>query len=433
MRRWYVLGLLTAVYALNIADRFVISTLIEPIKAELNLSDASIGFLTGVALALFYVTVGLPLAVLADRTNRRNLIAVSLAAWSAMTALCGLTHSYSQLLFTRVGVGIGEAGGTPASNAIVSDYFPWRQRAFALSVFSLGASLGSMIGTSAGYASDAWGWRSAFLLLGIPGVALAGLLVTTVSEPQRGGLDQIAGPAAASLFDTFSYAARAPALAHCLAGGTIFTLWAWGLMWWTPSYLVRSHGMSLGDAGGALALMHGIGGTIVLLFTTVLMRRLQTRDARTVPWFITLVILTATIPSIIAFVARSTGVALAMLWVFIPLSYATFGPTFALLQNLVPAHMRSQAIALLLFFSNIANLVIAPQMIGIASDALATHYGTNSLRMALIPLAFAGVWAAWHYARCAGHLKAGLRLAGTLEDTAEPCSRRVERPPTGLR
>ena len=410
--RWYVLVLVTAVYALNIADRYVISTLIEPIKADLHLSDTAIGFLTGVALAIFYVTAGLPLAVLADRSSRRNLIAASLAAWSVMTTLCGLTHTFWQLLLTRIGVGVGEAGGTPPSNALVSDYFPWRQRALALSVFSIGASIGSMIGTSAGYASDAWGWRSAFLLLGIPGIVLAGVILVTVGEPQRGRLDHAALRGRASFLDTLRYVIRVPAMLHCLAGATVFTLWAWGLMWWTPSYLVRSHGMTLGAAGGTLSLVHGIGGTIVLLSTTALMSRLAGRDARAVPWFVMIVIVAATVPSIVAYTTRSTPLAIAMLWLFIPLSYATFGPTFALLQNLAPASMRSQTVALMLFVSNIANLIIAPQVIGLASDHLAAHYGRDSLRFALIPLAFTGLWAAWHYWMTARHLGSGLQRAG---------------------
>jgi predicted MFS family arabinose efflux permease len=348
----------------------------------------------------------------ADRSSRRNLIVASLAAWSVMTTLCGMTHTFWQLLLTRIGVGVGEAGGTPPSNALVSDYFPWPQRAFALSVFSIGASIGSMIGTSAGYASDAWGWRSAFLLLGIPGIVLAGVILVTVGEPQRGRLDHTALRGRASFPDTLRYVIRVPAMLHCLAGATVFTLWAWGLMWWTPSYLVRSHGMTLGAAGGTLSLVHGIGGTIVLLSTTVLMSRLAGRDARAVPWFVMIVIVAATVPSIVAYTTRSTPLAIAMLWLFIPLSYATFGPTFALLQNLAPASMRSQTVALMLFVSNIANLIIAPQAIGLASDHLAAHYGRDSLRFALIPLAFTGLWAAWHYWMTARHLGSGLQRAG---------------------
>src|SRR3984893_7574012 len=167
LRGWYVLFLLTAVYALNIADRFVISTLIEPIKSDLHISDSAVGFLTGASLAIFYVAAGLPLSVLADRINRRNLVACSLAAWSLMTVVCGLTRSFWQLMAARVLVGVGEAGGTPPSQSLISDYFPWRRRAFALSIYAVGASLGSMLGSSAGYLSDQWGWRSAFFVLGL--------------------------------------------------------------------------------------------------------------------------------------------------------------------------------------------------------------------------------------------------------------------------
>jgi MFS family permease len=410
--RWYVLAVMTAIYALNIADRFVISTLIEPIKADLHLSDAAVGFLTGVALAIFYVTAGLPLAQIADRTSRRNLIALSLAAWSGMTTVCGLTYTFWQLLAARVGVGIGEAGGTPPSQSLVSDYFPWRQRAFALSLYSVGASLGSMLGSSAGYASDAWGWRSAFLLLGLPGIVLAGIVVLTIREPLRGRLDRDPQSARAGLLSTVRFAARSPALLHCLVGGAVFTLWAWGLMWWTPSYLVRSHHMTLGAAGGFLSLIHGVGGTSVLLLTTVAMQGLSRRDPRCVPWFIAAVIAVGTVPSIIAVVTSSATVAVAMLWVFVPLSYATFGPTFALVQNLVPAGMRAQAVALLLFLANVANLVIAPQAIGFASDLLARRYGADSLRIALIPLGFTGFWSAAHYWWASRHLAPGLAAAG---------------------
>lgn len=411
-RRWYVLVVLTLVYALSIADRFVMSTLIEPIKAALDLSDSRIAFLTGTSLALFYVTAGIPLAALADRANRRTMVALALGAWSFMTACSGIAQNFSQLMLARIGVGIGEAGGTPPSTSLVSDYFPWRQRAFAMTVYGMGASFGSMLGSSAGYVSDAWGWRMAFLMLGVPGIAFSILIAITVREPQRGRLDESPPPAQAGFLDTLRFIRHQPALLHALSGATVFTLWAWGLMWWTPSYLVRSHHMSLGDAGGALSLMHGFGGTAVMLLAMGVLGKLARRDARSVPWFVAAVIFIATVPSIIAYVAASAVVTIQMLWVFIPLSYAAFGPTFALLQNLVPASMRAQTVAIMLFTSNIANLVIAPQVVGFASDSLAPVYGAESLRHALIPLAFVGFWAAWHYWRCAKHLVGGLMRAG---------------------
>jgi MFS family permease len=413
-RRWYVLLILTLVYALSIADRFVMSTLTEPIKADLRLSDFRIAFLTGTSMALFYVTMGLPLASLADRTNRRNMVALALATWSFMTACSGLTRNFWQLMLARIGVGIGEAGGTPPSISLLSDYFPWRHRALALSLYGVGASLGSMLGSGAGYASDAWGWRSAFFVLGIPGVALALLIGLTIREPERGRLDDLPPPANASFLTTLRFIRDQPALWHALIGATVFTLWSWGLMWWTPSYLVRSHHMTLGDAGGALSLMHGLGGSAVLLLTMTLLAKLAKRDPRLVPGLAAASIVLSTIPSILAYTSSSRNFTIAMLWVFIPLSYAPFGPTFALMQNLVPASMRAQTIAILLFSANIANLVIAPQAVGFVSDLLAPAYGGESLRHALVPLGFVGFWAAWHYGLSAKHLVSGLARAGNL-------------------
>lgn len=410
--RWYVLTLLTAVYALNIADRFMISTLIEPIKADLHLSDSAIGLLTGVALALFYTTAGLPLALIADRSNRRNLIAASLFAWSLATAACGLVRTFGQFMVGRILVGVGEAGGTPPSHSLVSDYFPSERRALALSIYSIGASLGSMIGASSGTISEHWGWRSAFWILGLPGVALALLILGTVREPERGRMDSPQRVrAAVSLRNTLSYTRHHPTLTHCLIGGSVFTLWSWGLMWWAPSYLIRSHHLTLGVAGDTLSLIHGIGGTIALLATSLCMPFVENCGRRAVPLFTAVVIGAGTVPSIVAFATTSTPLAVAMLWVFIPLSYCTFGPIFALVQNLVPAEMRSQAVALLLFLANIANLVIAPQLVGILSDLLAPRFGAESLRIALLPLTLCGFWAAGHFGLVARRSGAPATLA----------------------
>jgi MFS family permease len=396
--RWYVLVLLTAVYAVNIADRFMISTLIEPIKADLNLSDSAVALLTGTALAIFYVAAGLPLALIADRSNRRNLIAASLLAWSVATAACGFVRTFWQFMVARILVGVGEAGGTPPSHSIVSDHFPPERRALALSIYSIGASLGSMIGATSGTISEQWGWRTAFWVLGLPGVALALLILATVREPARGRLDS--APDArepVSFSKTLSYTRLHPTLAHCLIGGSVFTLWSWGLMWWTPSYLVRSHHLSLGAAGDLLSLIHGIGGTTALIATSVAMPFVEKWGPRALPLFTAAVICIGTIPSIIAFSTASASVAAATLWLFIPLSYCAFGPTFALVQNLVPADMRAQAAALLLFSANIANLVVAPQLVGLISDILAPQFGTESLRLALLPLTLCGFWAAAHF------------------------------------
>ena len=182
--RWYVLIVMCLVYTVSIADRYVISTVMEPIRLELQLTDSGIAFLTGVVLSLFYVTFGIPLSLLADRVNRRNLIAISLVVWSAMTVLCGRAVTYLQLLLPRIGVGIGEAGGTPSATSLLADYFPPLRRPMALTIFSLGAPIGAWVGADlAGRIAAAHGWRAVFLALGIPGVVFGAFVYFTIREP----------------------------------------------------------------------------------------------------------------------------------------------------------------------------------------------------------------------------------------------------------
>ncbi len=398
--------LLTAVYGLNIADRFVVSTLIEPIKSELHLSDTAVGFLTGVSLAIFYVAAGIPLSVLADRINRRNLIALSIAGWSMMTMICGLAQTFAQLVCARIFVGVGEAGGTPPSQSLLSDYFTRQRRPFALSIYALGASLGSMLGSTAGFFSDRWGWRSAFFVLGFPGILVAGILRLTVREPQRGRLDG-AVPAPAShrgLREMLGFARRQPALLHALAGGALYSTWAFGFLWWIPSFLVRSHHLSLAAAGGWVSVMHGAGGTAVLICTSALMSRLVHSNARVVPQFLCGCCAVGTVPALLALAFNDTNASLAMLWLFVPLSYAPIGPCFALVQNLVPPQMRAKIVGAFLLMTTLGNLVLAPQLVGILSDQLAPRFGAQSLRAALFPLGAVGWWAAAHFFRCAALL-----------------------------
>jgi len=398
--RWYVLAVLTIVYAMNIADRFSISTLIEPIQQELHLSDSGIAFLTGVALALFYVTVGIPIAALADRASRRNILALALAIWSGMTALCGLAQNYWQLLLARFAVGIGEAGGTPPSTSILADKFPPARRPMALTIFALGASLGAWLGSSvAGAAAERAGWRAAFLVLGIPGLLIALVVWLTVREPRRGQLDSAPTPSQPStLRATLRLIAGQRSAVHLLLGGSAATFWSWGLMWWTPTFLQRSHHLTVGQAGQLLGPMHLIAGAGGTLLAGWVMGRPAAADPRYVARLLGWVTALATIPSIILYWVASLKAATALLWVFVPAVYFYIGPILGLLQNVVPANMRATACAILLFIANVANLVLAPQIIGWLSDWFAGSFGAGrgSLRWALLLLAPTGFWAAWH-------------------------------------
>jgi MFS family permease len=409
--RWYVLAVLTAVYALNIADRFSIATLLEPIRRELHLSDSGIAFLTGFALAMFYVTVGIPIAALADRTNRRNILAVSLAVWSGMTALCGLARNYGELLLARFAVGIGEAGGTPPSTSILADKFPAAMRPLALTIFALGACLGSWLGSSvAGTAAEHGGWRLAFLVLGIPGVVLALLVAVTVREPRRGQLDSHPHSGAAAepritpltvlgrLLDTARFLATQRSAVHLVAGGSVATFWSWGLMWWTPAFLQRSHALTVGEAGRLLGLAHLVAGTAGTLLAAALMGLPAARDPRFIARLLAWVTAAATIPSLLLYWVSSDQAATLLVWIFVPAVYFYIGPILGLLQNVMPAGMRAGACAILLFTANVANLMLAPQLIGFLSDWFAGSFGAGreSLRWALLPLAGTGFWAAWH-------------------------------------
>ncbi len=397
-KRYYVLGILTLAYALNIADRYSISTLLEPIKQELRLSDSAVGYLTGVALALFYVTVGIPLAVLADKANRRNILAGAILVWSAMTVLCGFARTFSQLMLGRFGVGIGEAGGTAPSTSILADTFPPARRPPALTIFSLGACLGAWLGSSvAGAAAEQGGWRAAFLLLGLPGLVLSLVVWFTVKEPPRGLFDR-ARTASATLSDALRFMRKQRSAVHLIIGGSVATLWSWGLMWWTPAFLQRSHGMSVGGAGQLLGPMHLIAGTASTLATAWLMSRRAATDPKHIANLLAMLVVVSTVPSFLAYWVDSTRMAAVFLWLFVPGVYFFIGPMLGLLQNVVPANMRATACAALLFLANIGNLVVAPQFVGWLSDWLLSHSsaGNESLRWSLLALAPSGLWAAWH-------------------------------------
>lgn len=417
----YVLVAMTLIYALNIADRFVVSTLIEPIKHEFQLSDAAVGFLTGVGLAIFYTTAGIPLGMLADRTNRKRLIAASVLAWSVLTALCGLSRTFWQLLLTRIGVGVGEAGATPAQQSLLADLFPPRWRSMAMTVFALGAGLGSMAGASlGGWLNDRYGWREALMAFGAAGVPLALLVLFTVKEPMRGRMDAQARADQAGLGETLRYILRHKALFHVLAGATVITFWGSGLAWWTPAFLTRSHGLSVGQAGGLLGPMYGLGGTAVTILTAWFMGVFGKRDARLQVWFLAVTTLLGVIPSAVVYGARSLELATAMLWIFIPLTYLYIGPTLGLIQNLCPSPMRAKATAIVLFTANMANLALAPQLIGLASDWLASYLARpqESLRLVLLACTVTGVWAAAHFALAARTVRSELVKSGAVAEAA---------------
>lgn len=398
--RWYVLFIMMLAYTINIADRYVMSTVLEQIRIDLKLSDGGVAFLTGVSLALFYVGMGIPLSWIADRYNRRNLLAISITLWSVMTTLCGLSKGYTQLLLARMGVGVGEAGGTPSCNSIICDYFPAPRRPMALTIFCLGAPIGAWIGADmAGAVANAYGWRAAFLVLGIPGILLALVIMATIREPKRGCLDAVTSDETPTLMETLRFCLSQRSAFHVMMGSGVSALWGWGLMWFIPTFLQRTYSMDVGSAGAIVGPIHLVMGIGASLLTAWLLGRPSFTDPRKIVYLLGAVTVVATIPSILAIYTHDLWLATISLWLFIPGIYFYIGPAFALGQNLAPPKMRAMFSAIALLVANVFNLIVAPQGVGWLSDYFAGPAGPDaaSLRSALLILAPTGFWAAFHY------------------------------------
>ena len=411
--RRYVLGILLVVYTFNFIDRQILSILMESIKRDLQLSDQSLGFLSGFAFAAFYATLGIPMALWADRGNRRNLIAVSLALWSAMTAACGLAQNFLHLALARIGVGVGEAGCSPPAHSMLSDYFHPRERATALGIYALGIPFGVMFGLFlGGWINEVFGWRKAFFLLGLPGVALAVLVRLTVPEPQRGLSDaRIDDGERPSFGETLRFLKRRPAFMHLSFGAGLACFVGYGLITWLPAFLIRSHGMKTTEIGLWLGLLMGVVGGIAMYSGGVIADRLGRRDIRWSARMVSVAFL-LTIPfGTLAFLTESRTLALLSLIPSIVAANFWQASTLAHAQGLVRLRMRAMASAILLLIANIIGLGAGPWAIGALSDALAPRFGVDSLRYSLLVFGAMSVWVAWHFWQGGKHLTADLARA----------------------
>lgn len=421
--RRYVLGVLVSVYTVNFIDRQILSILQEDIKRELALSDSALGMLSGFAFAMFYATLGIPIARLADRGNRRNIIATCLALWSGMTALSGMVTNFWQLFFARVGVGIGEAGCTPPANALLADYFPPGQRATAFGIYAMGIPIGILFGFLAGgWVNEFFGWRWAFFVVGAPGLMLALIVRFTVREPPRGQLDPVqdADAAPPGLGETLRHLMAKRAFIHLALGGglTAFVGYAWII--WTPSFFIRVHGMSSGEVGTALGLLIGVAGGIGIALGGYLADRVAKRDRRWSLWLVCVAILCNLPFALAAFLAEDARDALWFM--VIPFLLGNFwqGTSFAQTQGLAGLRMRAVAAAILLFIVNMIGLGAGPQFVGIASDLLAPTHGNDSLRWALLACTLVNLWAAVHFYLAGRHLPRELDAQAAADDTHTP-------------
>ena len=408
--RLYVAGLLTVGFTFNDLDRQILVILQEPLKAELGLSDAQLGLLSGFSFAIFYVTAGIPIARWADLGNRRNIVALAITVWSGMTVLSGLARSYWHLLAARIGVGIGEAGGSPPAHSIISDYFPFEKRGTALSVYSLGINLGVLGGfLIGGWVAQLVGWRAAFLVVGPPGLIVALLVRFTIREPMRGLSERRQAADAPSFRQTIKVLWGLRSFRY-LALGSGFVAWVgYGNGNFIPSFLVRTHGLSVAAAGTILALAYGIVGGLGALAGGALADRLGARDRRWYCWIPALSALLLAPFSWAALFVESTTAAVLLMLVPIVGTAAYLAPTIAISHALVTPTMRAMVSAILFFVLNLIGLGLGPLGTGLMSDLLQPRCGGDSLRVAMAVTASMGLVAALMY------WLAGRRLAEDLE------------------
>lgn len=398
--RNYVLVLLTLVYTFNFIDRQLLSILQESIKLELLLSDSQLGLLTGFAFALFYVTAGVPIARLADRSNRRNIVAVSVGLWSFMTAISGLVQNYSQLLAARVGVGIGEAGGSPPSHSIVSDIFPPEKRASALSFYSTGVNLGILFGfLFGGWLNEFFGWRIAFMVVGIPGIILAVIVRATVKEPIRGLIEnKVASDKQVPFKQVVTVLWKRKTFRHLALASGLNAFAGYGTANWLASFFIRSHEMTTGELGTWLALSTGLFGAIGILLGGILADKLGKADKR---WYLWVPgIATILVAPFMLFTLLTGSQYAALLCAFIPglLQNVYLGNSIATTHSLVGLRWRSTSSAILFLVLNIIGLGLGPFAVGYLSDFLSPSLGTESLRYAmaaLLPTVM--IWSSIHF------------------------------------
>jgi MFS family permease len=383
--RLYVLGVLLFVYTFNFIDRVGLAILATPIKAELHLTDTELGLLGGTAFALFYTALGIPVGWLADRLSRVWIITAALALWSAFTAACGLAHSFAALFAARLAVGVGEAGGVAPAYSLIADYFPPPSRARALGFYSIGVPLGSSLGYFfGGYIANGFGWRAAFVVLGLAGLVLAPLLAGTVREPVRGAYDR---PSAAgrgrSVREVARKLAAKPAFWLVSLGAACSSIMGYGLLFWLPAFFMRSYDMTLAEVSRLLGTLLLIGGIAGIALGSYLADRLGPKR----PGAYALIPAAAfiLIPPCYAIGTSLRPGPLAYLCFLLPaaLQLAWLGPVIAAIQRLVPATMRALASAIFLFINNLLGLGLGSLLLGFASDRLVGRFGAASLRYAI--------------------------------------------------
>ena len=407
-QRNYTLFMLVLVFTSSHVDRQIMGILGQPIKESLLISDTQLGLLTGIMFAVFYATLGMPMAMWADRNNRRNLISFSVFLWSLMTALCAAATNFMQLLLLRIGVGVGEAGSNPPSHSMIADLYPPEKRSTAMAIFGTGINWGILIGfLVGGWINEWYGWRTAFVVVGLPGILLAVLVRYTVKEPPRGYSEALKQETPAPAFrEVVRFILRSAVLRHIVAAGALVSFAGYASVIWVPIYLVRIHDMGTGEVGSYLALLIGVGGAIgIYVGGRIADFMAARRGQQWLPWVVAVSSL-ITLPMLyLTFMATTPMGAIAAYALPAMLGTLYVAPGFALIQNATPLEMRSVAAAINLFITNIIGLGLGPFTVGFFSDVFSQTHGEDGLRWGLATTILILLWGVFHYWRCGVMIK----------------------------
>ena len=397
--------ILAIVYMFNFVDRQILAILLPQIRDEFGVSDAYLGFLSGTAFALFYVTLGVPIARYADRCNRRNLIAAAVALWSAMTAVSGLALNVAHLTAARIGVGIGEAGCSPPAHSMIADYYPPDSRSSAMGFYTLGISAGIMLAYLAGgWVAQNIGWRVAFFIVGVPGLLLAVIVRFTLREPERGASERRAGSGKTPrLVEVVTFLASRRSFIHMAIAAGLSSFVGYSVVGFLPSFMVRSFNMPLAELGIWLGLILGLCGGAGFFFGGCIADHLGRGSHKRAFNFIAVMLLLSAVLLAMMFLARTSTTALLLFIVPAATMNVYLAPVLSQAQSLVGLSMRATTSALVLLVINLIGYACGPWTTGTISDWLRPEFGEESMRYSLLIVTVVIMpWAVWHYLR-AGH------------------------------
>jgi MFS family permease len=409
----YLLVLLTSILTFNYVDRTALGIVLQDIKLDLRLTDTQLGLLSGIAFALFYAVMGIPIARWADRGNRRTIIWLTTALWSAMVALCGAVMNFMQLLFVRIGVGVGEAGCIPPAHSLIADYFTRAERPRAMAIYGQGNNLCLVIGFFvAGWLSEWYGWRMMFVLIGLPGLTLAVLARFTLIEPRLAKTmpmtvgssatpanpeSDMAAPAQPSMKEVLVMLWTNATFRHMLLAFSVLWFFGYGILQWQPAFFVRSFGMNTGEVGTWFAVTYGLCGIVGTHWGGEWASRRAANNERQQLKVIAVINggFNGVVWPLIYF-SHNPYVAFVLMGLATLGGMAIVGPLFSTIQTLVPAPMRAMSIAVVFFSANLIGLGLGPLAAGMLSDALQPWVGQESLRFALLAFCPGYLWGSWH-------------------------------------